>query len=345
VPRVHFSDDTTAYDMGVNLNDLVNMNGGSVNKYQNGGDMSLQGYFNYLTNQNQNRIPSRAFNSNTNRSNLAQLKTATQNDFLNTKVRKDRQSFQDDKIDWGFMDWSKDIVAGGLGLLSTVPVIGDVTKDIVGDSFLTRRGGYAVGKGIGNVGMGAAKVVGGITTGNVGMIGSGVGDLGEGIGSTVGTFQAKDALSNYDKAGYISGNRMVNASQDFGDMMDNASSLYGTISGGVNQMKGLGGLKGMMGNMKGGATGMKGFGNVMGKITGFGQDGGYLNYYQEGGMVSMPEDFEIPKFKKGGLTPKKAREILHDKSVHGNPLTDKQRKYFGYISSQKKTSGGWLDEL
>jgi hypothetical protein len=62
-------------------------------------------------------------------------------------------------------------------------------------------------------------------------------------------------------------------------------------------------------------------------------------------MVSMPEDFEIPKFKKGGLTPKKAREILHDKSVHGNPLTDKQRKYFGYISSQKKSSGGWLDEL
>lgn len=33
------------------------------------------------------------------------------------------------------------------------------------------------------------------------------------------------------------------------------------------------------------------------------------------------------------LTSKKAREILHDKSVHGHPLTDKQRKYFGYIAS------------
>jgi hypothetical protein len=341
VPRVHFTDDTTPYDMGVNLNDLVNMNGGRINKYQNGGDMSLQGYFNYLTSQNQNRVPSRAFNANTNRASLGALESANANDFLNTKVRKDRQSFEDDKVDWGFMDWAKEPVGAYLGMMSTVPIVGDITKDIVGDSFLTRTGGYAVGKGVGNVTSGAAKVVGGITTGNVGMIGSGVGDLGEGIGSTIGTFQAKDALSNYDKSGYVSGNRMVNASQDFGDMMDNASSLYGTISGGVNQMKGLGGLKGMMGNMKGGATGMKGFGNVMGKITGFGQDGGYLNYYQEGGMVSMPEDFEIPKFKKGGLTPAKAEKMLQDKSF----TTDKQRKYFGYISSQKKTSGGWLDEL
>jgi hypothetical protein len=345
VPRVHFTDDTTPFDMGVNLNDLVNMNGGRINKYQNGGDMSLQGYFNYLTSQNQNRVPSRAFNANTNRASLGALESANANDFLNTKMRKDRQSFEDDKIDWGFMDWAKDPVAGYLGMMSTVPIVGDITKDIVGDSFLTRRSSYAIGKGIGNVSSGAAKVIGGVATGNVGMIGSGVGDLGEGVGSTIGTLQAKDALSNYNKSGYVSGNRMVNASQDFGNMMDTASSLYGNVSGGISQMKNLGGLKGMMGNLKGGATGMKGFGNIMGKITGFGQDGGYLNYYQEGGMVSMPEDFEIPKFKKGGLTPKKAREILHDKSVHGNPLTDKQRKYFGYISSQKKSSGGWLDEL
>lgn len=345
VPRVHFTDDTTPFDMGVNLNDLVNMNGGRINKYQNGGDMSLQGYFNYLTSQNQNRVPSRAFNANTNRASLADLQTANANDFLNTKVRKDRQSFQDDKVDWGAFNFLKEPTGALLGTLSTVPIVGDITQSALGDSFLTRTGGYTVGRGVGNVTSGAAKIIGGAATGNVGMIGSGIGDVGEGVGSTVGTFQAKDALSNYDKSGYVSGSRMVNASQDFGNMMDNASSLYGTISGGVNQMKGLGGLKGMMGNMKGGATGMKGFGNVMGKITGFGQDGGYLNYYQEGGMVSMPEDFEIPKFKKGGLTPKKAREILHDKSVHGNPLTDKQRKYFGYISSQKKSSGGWLDEL
>lgn len=33
------------------------------------------------------------------------------------------------------------------------------------------------------------------------------------------------------------------------------------------------------------------------------------------------------------LTSKKAKEILHDKSVHGHPLTDKQRKFFGAIAS------------
>jgi hypothetical protein len=360
VPRVHFTDDTTPYDMGVNLNDLVNMNGGRINKYQNGGDMSLQGYFNYLTNQNQNRLPLRAFNANTNRASLGALEAANANDFLNTKVRKDRQSFEDDKVDWGFMDWAKEPVGALTGVLSTVPIVGDITQSALGDSFLTRTGGYAVGKGVGNVGMGAAKVIGGAATGNIGMIGSGIGDVGEGVGSTVGTFQAKDALSNYDKSGYVSGNRMVNASQDFGNMMDSASGLFGNIKGGVGMVKNMGGLKGMLGNMKGGAKGMKGLGNIMGKITGIGgqgggfdfsqlagmmENGGYLNNYQEGGMVSMPEDFEIAKFKKGGLTPKKAREILHDKSVHGNPLTDKQRKYFGYISSQKKSSGGWLDEL
>ena len=32
------------------------------------------------------------------------------------------------------------------------------------------------------------------------------------------------------------------------------------------------------------------------------------------------------------LTKNKAKEILHDKSVHGHPLTDKQRKFFGAIA-------------
>lgn len=49
------------------------------------------------------------------------------------------------------------------------------------------------------------------------------------------------------------------------------------------------------------------------------------------------------KYKDGGsLTPQKAREILHDKSVHGHPLTDKQRKFFGWISSQKKMVNGGI---
>lgn len=36
--------------------------------------------------------------------------------------------------------------------------------------------------------------------------------------------------------------------------------------------------------------------------------------------------------KKGGLTPNKAREILHDGTAQGHPLTDKQRRYFGAMS-------------
>ena len=34
-------------------------------------------------------------------------------------------------------------------------------------------------------------------------------------------------------------------------------------------------------------------------------------------------------FKKGGLTPNKARQILHDGTAQGHPLTDKQRRFFG----------------
>jgi hypothetical protein len=38
------------------------------------------------------------------------------------------------------------------------------------------------------------------------------------------------------------------------------------------------------------------------------------------------------KMKMGGLSPNKAREILHDGTVHGRPLTEKQRRFFGAMS-------------
>jgi hypothetical protein len=48
------------------------------------------------------------------------------------------------------------------------------------------------------------------------------------------------------------------------------------------------------------------------------------------------------------LTSAKARKILHDKEVHGQPLTEKQRRFFGAIASgakpYKAESGGWLDK-
>jgi len=41
------------------------------------------------------------------------------------------------------------------------------------------------------------------------------------------------------------------------------------------------------------------------------------------------------------LSPEKAREMLHN-PPHGKPLTEKQRKFFGYLSNKEK--GGWLDK-
>lgn len=53
------------------------------------------------------------------------------------------------------------------------------------------------------------------------------------------------------------------------------------------------------------------------------------------------------KFKDGGeVSPEKAKKILSDGSVHGQPLTDKQKKFFGAIAggeSQKMKSGGEVE--
>ena len=37
---------------------------------------------------------------------------------------------------------------------------------------------------------------------------------------------------------------------------------------------------------------------------------------------------------RGGPSPAKARKILHDGKVHGKPLTDKQRRFFGHKSKE-----------
>lgn len=55
-------------------------------------------------------------------------------------------------------------------------------------------------------------------------------------------------------------------------------------------------------------------------------------------------------FKKylrgGGLSRSKAREILHDKTAHGKPLTEKQRKFFGAVASgyAKFDEGGEIED-
>lgn len=307
VPKVHFSDDTSVFDMGVNLNDLVQMYGGRVNKYQGGGLAGLYtNTYGGMTNS------PKVFNTNTGRATLQDLQSARENDFLHTKMRSDRQSYVDDKVDWGAFNFLKEPVGAYLGMMSTVPIVGDITKNALGDSFLTRTSGFQVGQGIGKTTTGAGKIIGGVATGNIGMVGSGIGDVGSGVGSTVGNLAAKDSLSSYDKSGYISNKRLANASNDFGNMMNTASGLFGNIKGGVGTLKNMGGFEGVLGNMKRGETGMKGFGNIMGKLTGFGQDGGMVDY-----MYNDIEDYA----KGGFVTPKKVS------------------------TKNKKNTNGWLDTL
>ncbi len=48
---------------------------------------------------------------------------------------------------------------------------------------------------------------------------------------------------------------------------------------------------------------------------------------------------EWESLEKAVLTPEKARKILHDKEVHGKPLTDQQRKYFGAVAGGTAKKG------
>jgi len=88
-----------------------------------------------------------------------------------------------------------------------------------------------------------------------------------------------------------------------------------------------------------------------GEITGVGTDcGGDVQFNKaEGGLPAIgakklpkpPPDPETKKqeeeqrmeagMDKGEITPEKARQILHDGEVHGKPITEQQRKYFGAI--------------
>lgn len=57
--------------------------------------------------------------------------------------------------------------------------------------------------------------------------------------------------------------------------------------------------------------------------------------------ASNPSTFRPQLAYGGNISPEKAREMLHN-PPHGIPLTDKQRKYFGYLSS-KMQGGGMYD--
>lgn len=73
-------------------------------------------------------------------------------------------------------------------------------------------------------------------------------------------------------------------------------------------------------------------------------------YFETGGdgMDYEPDydsDEMVPEFPYGGgpLTAKGAKEILKDGTVHGHPLTAKQKRYFGWIAGGRKQAGGCDD--
>lgn len=63
-----------------------------------------------------------------------------------------------------------------------------------------------------------------------------------------------------------------------------------------------------------------------------------VNYYDK---PMFAEEKKGKSMKKGELTPKKARQMLHDKQAQGQPLTEKQRGYFGAVAggAAKKSTG------
>lgn len=65
---------------------------------------------------------------------------------------------------------------------------------------------------------------------------------------------------------------------------------------------------------------------------------------EENNEQDNEEDME--QYRKGGdLSKAKAKEILHDKTAHGHPLTDKQRKYMAWVAYSKKMFGGDLPKM
>jgi len=84
---------------------------------------------------------------------------------------------------------------------------------------------------------------------------------------------------------------------------------------------------------------------------GFKRQGQYLTEegaktIQKSGLGGLDDWME----KAGDISPEKARQILHDGEVHGKPITEQQRKYFGAIGGHlpapgkaKKSEGGMDD--
>lgn len=69
-----------------------------------------------------------------------------------------------------------------------------------------------------------------------------------------------------------------------------------------------------------------------------------VDFKAQGGLLGILTDREnMREYKKGGLTSNKAKMMLHDGTINGKPITDAQRKYFGWVaggSKEAKAEGG-----
>lgn len=71
-------------------------------------------------------------------------------------------------------------------------------------------------------------------------------------------------------------------------------------------------------------------------------------YFQDYGTDNSNAPQTAPIMRKGGLTSSKAKEILRDGTAQGHPLTEKQKKYFGYIAgggTPKMEDGGNVQQV
>lgn len=65
-----------------------------------------------------------------------------------------------------------------------------------------------------------------------------------------------------------------------------------------------------------------------------------IPYYDNGGSINMTKTYKV-RFKSGGtVSSEKAKEILRDGTAQGHPLTDKQKRYFGWIAGGRKANNG-----
>lgn len=59
-------------------------------------------------------------------------------------------------------------------------------------------------------------------------------------------------------------------------------------------------------------------------------------------LAPNAEENENEKKHGGDLSAAKAKQMLHDKTAQGHPLTDKQRKFFGWVAGGRKADGGMV---